>query len=59
MVAGIYTQDIINALKKKHPLFRQEIETGQKNIARQMRYEFIDQRLRLKSLLDEDLIAKW
>jgi len=58
MIAGIYTQDIMTALQK-HLLFPQEIETAQKNIARQsMGYNFIDQGLRLKSLLDEDTIGK-
>jgi len=58
MIAGIYTQDIMTALQK-HLLFPQEIESAQRNIARQsMGYNFVDQGLRLKSLLDEDTIGK-
>lgn len=58
MIAGIYTQNIMTALQK-HLLFPQEIESAQRNIARQsMGYNFVDQGLRLKGLLDKDTIGK-
>lgn len=58
MTAGIYNYETMNALQK-HLLFPQEIESAQKNIARQsMGFEFIDQGLRLKGLIDEQSISK-
>jgi hypothetical protein len=58
MLAGIYSHDTMEALQK-HILLPQEIQAAQKNIARQsMGYAYVDQGLRLQSLVDEDTIGK-
>ncbi|KAE9542373.1 hypothetical protein AGLY_003500 [Aphis glycines] len=57
MTAGIYSQDTMTALQR-HLLLPQEIQTAQKNIARQsMGYSYVDQGLRLKSLIDNITIS--
>ncbi|KAE9544226.1 hypothetical protein AGLY_001405 [Aphis glycines] len=57
MTAGIYSQDTMTALQR-HLLLPQEIQTAQKNIARQsMGYSYVDQGLRLKSLIDDITIS--
>ncbi|CAI6347744.1 unnamed protein product [Macrosiphum euphorbiae] len=56
--AGIYSQDTMAALQK-HLLLPQEIQTALNNIARKsMGYSYVDQGLRLKSLIDETTISK-
>ncbi|XP_022172846.1 uncharacterized protein LOC111035512 [Myzus persicae] len=55
---GIYSRDTMAALQK-YQLLPQEIQTVQKNIARQsMGHSYVDQGLRLKSLIDEITISK-
>jgi hypothetical protein len=57
LTAGIYSYETMNALQK-HLLLPQEIESAQKNIARQsMGFNYIDQGLRLQSLIDEQSIS--
>jgi len=58
MNAGLYSSDMINALQK-HLLFPQEVDAAQSNLARQtMGYNTIDQGLKLKPYIDEQLISK-
>lgn len=57
MIAGIYTQDTMKALQN-HIMFPQEIETAQKNMARQsMGYVITDQGLRFSNLIDEQTLT--
>lgn len=54
----MYSKVTMLALKK-HLLLPQEVQRAQKNIARQsMEYSYVDQGLRLKSLIDEISISK-
>ena len=58
MNAGLYSKDMINALQR-HLLFPQEVDAAQSNIARQtMGYSVMDQGLRMKSLINEDVISR-
>lgn len=58
MDACIYTQDTTKAFQN-HILFSQEIETAQKNIARQsIGYGITDQGIRFSNLIDEQTISK-
>lgn len=58
MNAGLYSKDLINTLQR-HLLFPQEVDAAQSNIARQtMGYNTMDQGLKIKSLIGEDIISK-
>lgn len=58
MNAGLYSKDMINALQR-HLLFPQEVDAAQSNIARQtMGYSVMDQGLKMKSLINEDVISR-
>lgn len=58
MNSGLYSKDMINTLQR-HLLFPQEVDAAQSNIARQtMGYNTMDQGLKMKSLIGEDIIGK-
>lgn len=58
MNTGLYSKDAIYALQR-HLLFPQDVDAAQNNLARQtMGYDVIDQGLKLRPFIDEEVISK-